>query len=691
MRLLKTDTLETQEFEYGNIPQYAILSHRWGKEEITLQDLENGVREKVGFRKVQQCCSRAKDDGFDYVWVDTCCINKTSSAELSEAINSMYIWYYQAERCYAYLADVPSKSTIEDSEWFTRGWTLQELLAPSEVYFVDEQWSDLGTKKDLQQVISSCTGIPINILSGDDDLETASIAQRMSWAAKRKTQRLEDRAYCLMGIYGINMPLLYGEGERAFMRLQQEIMRVSDDHSLFAWESPDIRGGLLATSPEAFKDSKDIIPFNHFNDPNDASTISSRGIHLGVRFMDIGPRGLGFAILPCKERNLENRPIAIYVRDLFGTMETFERIKSEKLVRLDLRDFRSSQYPMRKLCIQTGRMTPMRKSKDLGGNDNTAQYEIYNNKTLEKIMNFSDPIVLLRAAETGSQDDVWLLLTRADIEVGSKDEYGRTALSLAVIGGHEAIVKILLARGAKPDSSLHYGSGGYETLLMTAARKGYKGIVKLLLDNGAKVDSEDKAHHHAPLHLAVAGGHEDIVEQLLDRGADVDSEDIENRTPLLLAAGMGHGDIVNLLLDKGADVELKDADNWTPLLLATLRGHESVVKILLNRGAYVDSKDNKNQTSLSLAATGGLEVIVKLLLYFGADVNSRDTKNRTPLLLAAQYGHEGVVKILLERGADADTRDKYNRSLLSLATGFGNESAIRLLLQKSAEVDSKQV
>ena len=146
----------------------------------------------------------------------------------------MCFWYQEAKVCYVYLADVSSKEAFSKSRWFTRGWTLQELIAPSTVIFFDENWTKLGTKADLEEIISNRTGIPESILSGDDDLEEFSIAQRMSWAAERETSRIEDHAYSLMGIFGINMPLLYRERESAFIRLQEEIMKISDDHSLFA-------------------------------------------------------------------------------------------------------------------------------------------------------------------------------------------------------------------------------------------------------------------------------------------------------------------------------------------------------------------------------------------------------------------------------------------------------------------------
>jgi hypothetical protein len=229
MRLLNTTKRKLEEFGGNDIPLYAILSHTWRKFEITFQDIEGGdVEQKEEYEKVRKTCSMAADHGFDYVWIDTCCIDKTSSAELSEVLNSMYRWYKEAEKCYVYLADVP-RGTVDrltgvvgdrfrKSRWFTRGWTLQELIAPSTIIFLNSEWQEIGTKSSLQWMISEITGIPSNILLGGD-LESASIAQRMSWASKRETTRVEDLAYCLMGIFGVNMPMLYGEGERAFIRL----------------------------------------------------------------------------------------------------------------------------------------------------------------------------------------------------------------------------------------------------------------------------------------------------------------------------------------------------------------------------------------------------------------------------------------------------------------------------------------
>jgi hypothetical protein len=166
MRLLQrydTGELVLTQFGDEDIPPYAILSHTWGvdAEEVTFEDLTDGTgKDKDGYKKIRFCAEQAKSDNLQYSWIDTCCIDKRSSAELSEAINSMYRWYQDANVCYAYLADVPSKTKFPGSRWFARGWTLQELIAPSEVIFFDEEWKELGTRAELRQSVSDCTGIP---------------------------------------------------------------------------------------------------------------------------------------------------------------------------------------------------------------------------------------------------------------------------------------------------------------------------------------------------------------------------------------------------------------------------------------------------------------------------------------------------------------------------------------------------
>lgn len=297
MKLVNCDNLKVEHFVDQTIPPYAVLSHTWTSDEVTFEEMRHvnpsSIIEKFGFHKIMKSCEWAKKDGLNHIWVDTCCIDKSSSAELSEAINSMYRWYREAEVCYAFLSDVPASlafidgaSAFDSSHWYTRGWTLQELLAPSKLVFISAEWESLGTKAALAGRISKVTGIPEDILTGRKELQSASIAQRMSWASARETTRIEDVAYCLMGIFEINMPMLYGEGEKAFLRLQEEIVKVNEDHSIFAWENnaaePEQLCGLLAPHPRCFRTTGNFASFLAPDSEGDLISVTNRGISLKI-------------------------------------------------------------------------------------------------------------------------------------------------------------------------------------------------------------------------------------------------------------------------------------------------------------------------------------------------------------------------------------------------------------------------
>jgi hypothetical protein len=244
MRLLHTTDFKLYTF-HGRIPPYIILSHTWEEDEYTFQDHQTGQnQDSAGWQKVSKFCDLASRAGYRYVWIDTCCIDKSSSAELQEAINSMYHYYRRSRLCIVYLADVMDKCRYEGdgfeaafraSKWFTRGWTLQELFTPSSVYFWSNTWTEqLGTKVTLRNLIMSVTGISLDALSDfkRNDYYAASV---LHWASRRVCTREEDEAYSLLGLLNISMPLLYGEGSKAFVRLQQEIATTSDDESILAW------------------------------------------------------------------------------------------------------------------------------------------------------------------------------------------------------------------------------------------------------------------------------------------------------------------------------------------------------------------------------------------------------------------------------------------------------------------------
>ena len=273
MRLINTTSLLFEEFLGRNIPKYAILSHTWEDGEVSFKDMESpGAVAKQGYRKIEMTCQLARDASLDYAWVDTCCIDKSSSAELSEAINSMFRWYQRAEVCFAYLSDLSASPGSNDGlvncRWFKRGFTLQELIAPRNLSFFDVEWTSRGSKTDLVEDLSNITGVPKEVLLHEQALSTIAAAAKMSWAAHRECARIEDIAYSLLGIFDLNIPLLYGEEERAFRRLQEEIVR-TNDLSILAWklppgavnEDPEVRifCGVLADSPSAFLSCRRVI------------------------------------------------------------------------------------------------------------------------------------------------------------------------------------------------------------------------------------------------------------------------------------------------------------------------------------------------------------------------------------------------------------------------------------------------
>jgi hypothetical protein len=297
MRLIHTTDVKLVEFrEEPEALNYATLSHRWSPDEVSFQQFNEVSRTQyagTGMSKILHACLVAAKRRHTWLWVDTCCIDKTNSTEFSEAINSMWRIYRHASECFVYLADVPSVRRSEDghfldadvavlekSDWWNRGWTLQELLAPRDVTFFDAQWRPFGTKADTAREIARITGIRRRFLVGMEPLENASVAMRMSWAARRTTTKREDMAYCLLGLFDVHIPPLYGEGEKAFMRLQLEIIKKSSDESIFAWKADIESSGLLASSPSYFEGSGNIVSFEIDGHQSLPYSMTNQGLEL---------------------------------------------------------------------------------------------------------------------------------------------------------------------------------------------------------------------------------------------------------------------------------------------------------------------------------------------------------------------------------------------------------------------------
>ncbi len=298
MRLLGTRTGQFHSVSNVQGIQYAILSHVWSgsdgelsyyhdllaaqspvhAEHTTTQDLPKDAVLRRTSSKIQQACTRALSDGFEFIWIDFCCVDRSNGTEVSEAVNSAYAWYGGSAMCYAYLEDVDPEDTLcapdsqfRRSRWHTRMWTLPELIASEHLTFLASDWRPLGTKHSLARVVEEISGVDSGIITHDIPLSSVSVARRMSWAAKRLTSRKEDEAYALMGLFGVKMPVTYGEGVLSFFRLQEEILKVVPDQSLFVWDtSPSVslsgapppydesRHTLFAPSPAAFARSAGV-------------------------------------------------------------------------------------------------------------------------------------------------------------------------------------------------------------------------------------------------------------------------------------------------------------------------------------------------------------------------------------------------------------------------------------------------
>ncbi|KAK7999489.1 heterokaryon incompatibility protein-domain-containing protein [Apiospora arundinis] len=342
MRLLKTDQYKLVEAnDIHTLPQYAILSHTWisPKDEITYQDfkqrksdIENDIFKQKGWAKLRKYCDRAARDGWEWAWMDTCCIDKTNPADTQEAINAMFRWYQRAGICYAYLDDVdinsdtsypvPEGCDLDDiaghdnvadprsdshkalreslinSKWFTRGWTLQELLAPPYLVFVDRAWRRIGTRESWSDEIREASRIEARHLTHfiPTDFSSCSIAMRFSWASGRHTTVEEDETYSLLGLFGISLPLIYGEGRwRAFNRLQRELITVYNDDSIFAWKlkpsSNELSSGeqqqvhehgrgILAPSIREYWDSSSVEAYGSYAN---SFSMTNKGLEINAK------------------------------------------------------------------------------------------------------------------------------------------------------------------------------------------------------------------------------------------------------------------------------------------------------------------------------------------------------------------------------------------------------------------------
>ncbi|KAJ1329940.1 HET domain-containing protein [Microdochium nivale] len=361
-------------------PRYAILSHTWGDEEVLFEDFTRAgdidpstAHKKKGHAKFLGAVKLARKAGFQYVWIDNCCIDKSSSAELSEAINSMFKWYQRSTICFVYLSDYHDgqrRNTLGNCRWFGRSWTLQELIGPETVHFYSHEWKFIGAKDDqgFCRLLAKRTRIPTTVLSEPKSFQLASVAQRMSWAADREATREEDCSYSLFGIFEVNLVLLYGEGgKRAFRRLQEEIIRNNSDDSILVWEAvpgvdPDEgfhkekTWTALAPSLACFRNAGDVIyKLPKWKAITEHMAVTPWGISMGVRVREASNKT--WAILSSESLSTPDYfCIQICIAGRPGQLPSEVQVYRRTSPRLDLLPIKAkdlSENPRRKLQLIT--------------------------------------------------------------------------------------------------------------------------------------------------------------------------------------------------------------------------------------------------------------------------------------------------------------------------------------------------
>ncbi len=375
-------------FPADDVPPYAILSHTWSDgEEVTYDELLSGTgKNKRGYNKIRFCGERASQDGLQYFWVDTCCINKQDKEELTYALNAMFAWYRKSQICYCYMYDVPKHdldpehkdSKFRKSRWFTRGWALQELLAPLYLIFFNCAWEEIGTKSSLKGIVADITGIAPSILvlnKGGD----VSVAQRLSWAAERQTSVAADKSYCLLGLLGVNIPMKLrtsnGKGieedeedeEKTFFRFQVQMLKTSDDQSLFCWQEPPGEkrpsAGLLARSPRHFKNCNRFYQSHERRQASKRLTFSKKGLRIRLPLIPDPDRSPGeddvyLAIMACHKKPdidyYDEPPMAIYLKKLGDVDEgypMYARIRTDT-IKLDTEGVSFGDDDFQDICVQ---------------------------------------------------------------------------------------------------------------------------------------------------------------------------------------------------------------------------------------------------------------------------------------------------------------------------------------------------
>ncbi|KAL7802906.1 ankyrin repeat-containing domain protein [Trichoderma afarasin] len=761
MRLINVQTFKLEEFLDDRTPPYAILSHTWGddSEELSFRDVDDGNVKKrgIGSVKFRECCRQAIKDKLGYAWIDTCCIDKANLVELSEAINSMFRWYQRADICYAFLSDVPGDedfketgSKFQRSRWFQRGWTLQELLAPKKMRFYGaistsdthsrqtgvgtnqvQEWRLLGKKGSMSTTIASITGIPRHYLLGYAALHTASVAQRMSWAAHRDTKRKEDLAYCLLGIFNIAMPMIYGEGgDQAFFRLQEQIMKVTRDDSILAWglgknNSPanntgnTTAGRAVAKAPADFANSGLIIRRDQALKYTNSVDIYGGSIRAHLPLLTI-PTGQIVGLLSCGPENNPQQVVGIPLIEL--SVDEYARPRGTN----------SSLYPMTAAATEPKPIRIKHDSQENALVDSSGLYFYYEENDFtdidlkiidvvpklcwdeERGLIMSTPIandgivgeisIRLRHDKQESKDFVIILEYK-------KESSDPIAECLVLICSRDLSLEELVSGLPTMRQELHGKRRAKNELLslgVTLERVERQPIFVLrperVLDEiFTTVEATVKLKEETLIReifqvLDEKEAAERESRKLEDDMSDYDEnlKEVRKEQETILAKLKELEERQKALIEKEKDytgkrTEITTKQNEVKTKLNDLSAQwENVQKrwdtLVQDEKLRFPLLDG---TVLERAAVKGLRDVVKQLLEKGADVNAVDQNGYSPLISASESGHFEVAKLLIEHGATINVRDSKGATPLFKAAASGFVELVQLLIDKGADIEAR--
>ncbi|KAM0246208.1 hypothetical protein ACHAQJ_010299 [Trichoderma viride] len=747
MRLINVHTSKLEEYLDYKAPPYAILSHTWGndRDELSFRDVEDGnINEaSLGSVKFRGCCRQAKKDGLDYAWIDTCCIDKTNLVELSEAINSMFRWYRRAKICYAYLSDVPGDenpkmqgSKFQTSRWFQRGWTLQELLAPKILRFYSLEWCYLGTKGSTCASITKATGIPRQYLLGIAALNNASVAQRMSWAAHRDTKRKEDLAYCLLGIFDITMPMIYGEGgDQAFFRLQEQIMKTTRDDSLLAWgiemdeqlagDSSQVSAGkILAAAPSDFANSGNIV--RHERSLTFAGSVNMSGGSLQAYLSLLTtPAGKIVGLLNCGPESSPKQVIGIpLIKLAVGSSDEYARPRGSTSV---------LQPAAIAGTVPISIQIKHNSQKDVATDLNQLYYHYEDDEFAEKQLSLVDVMpescwdkerALIMSTAKANDDPLGQILIRLrHDEEGSQDfvivlDFSKQSSTTetqccVLICNRKSLLKELATNLPSIMDILHgkiRASNGYLRLRVTLERVERHPIfiirpervpdeVFTTIDATTELDKRKLILDSMKI-LKESENIEHVEKEIKEREKpqlQYLKELKEERERVLLELTMLEEKERSLAQEEEKETQelyrlteyrQKAEKLRTDVSRRWLLTQKQLEELQQVDGSRID--DVRDMTPLLWAAAKGHVEEVRQLLDEGVDIRASAKGDWKPIIAASSYGHVGVARLLLENGADIEDKGENSVTPLLAAIPGNCIDLIQLLLDQGANIEAAE-